>query len=88
MCVLYTTSKAGKATVEMLPDWFDHAAALHASNTTAFAALAARSHGHMQCQGQGLMWGGLWMHADQSERSRANKLFIEACTYASSMVIK
>ena len=49
---------AGKRTLELLPEWFEHAAALHSSNAVEFGALAGRSNGHMQCQGQGLMWGG------------------------------
>ena len=46
---------------------------------THFDKLEEESRGAIKCQGQGLMWGGMWQHPDAGERKKANQVFKLAC---------
>ena len=44
-----------------------------------FTELEEASEGALMCQGQGLMWGGLWTHPLLEQRARATEVFRAAC---------
>jgi len=70
---------AGTAVLEEIPKYYGHAATVGQLFSRVFGELAQQSGGGMECQGQGLMWGGVFTHSDPAERARANALLKVAC---------
>eukprot|EP01051_Picozoa_sp_SAG22_P002717 SAG22_NODE_124_length_18884_cov_34.149367_2_plen_565_part_00 len=62
---------AGQAVLEMLPEQYEHVAAMGELCAEVFADVEAASDGTMQCHGHGLMWGGLFSPDLDVESRRA-----------------
>jgi adenosylmethionine-8-amino-7-oxononanoate aminotransferase len=70
---------AGAQTLNTIPLWQPHIAALGMHCAELFADIEQASGGRMVCSGQGLMWGGLFRHPDPKVRADAGVLLKKAC---------
>lgn len=68
----------GRAVLEEVPKWFSHAARM---GSVVQEALSSLSDGkHLCVQGQGLMWGGLFLEPDATKCQEILELFQNACS--------
>lgn len=69
----------GAALLESLPSWRSSVRAIGATIGPVLAELASAAGGAIKVHGQGCMWGGVFMHPDRNERTRANLDFKARC---------
>ena len=69
---------AGEATLNQIPLWFDHVS-MGQVCTEVFATVEQASGGAVRCQGQGLMWGGLFDYPDAEQRGAAVAVLKKHC---------
>jgi adenosylmethionine-8-amino-7-oxononanoate aminotransferase len=70
---------AGQATLELLPDWFDHVAAMGHVLDDVFGEISDASNGVLATHGQGMMWGGLFTFKALEKRTLASSIFHRHC---------
>ena len=70
---------AASAVLEQISNWHPEIARKGELCASAFEELANSSGGKMLCQGQGLMWGGMWLLEDPELSSKATHRFKELC---------
>ena len=70
---------AGQAVLEELPKWLPHVSAMDAVCREIFDEVEIASGGMVTCQGQGLMWGGVFDDPEPERRQAAAAIFKRHC---------